>query len=407
MLMNNGRSLISFFIWSASAEYEKGDLIAKGDCIYRCTAGNPTNKENFTVMGRDPETDKENFKVYPGEMISTADEYFEFAEKMKNNEDDSQLEDKFISMHALYDILQRLYFGVSTNGIVDNYILKTETGIDYLVNGIKDLDKANDPVNAILQEPALNNGVLKVSRDFFPGLFVTDPDTIESSKNYYSSDNVDNTVVILRQYTYDYTSSNGSTVRRRTQELIDPVYGDIFIRYSNGVSDEDGTYVFPIASAWKRVSIGNGAVKTTLTALHNSYQEMYDNYVKILSVEGSTFKTIYPLSTLIPDPNYYPLSNVWINDQSGTGDSNNLGGCLYTVVVSSQLRTGLYRNYNVTIEALEINNGPKSYYLSDSTYITATKTTDENVGILFSVTDNNDVLGSVITNIYYKKNNEQ
>ena len=60
-----------------------------------------------------------------------------------------------------------------------------------------------------------------------------------------------------------------------------------------------------------------------------------------------------------------------------------------------------------TIEALEINNGPKSYYLSDSTYITATKTTDENVGILFSVTDNNDVLGSVITNIYYKKNNEQ
>jgi hypothetical protein len=84
---------------------------------------------------------------------------------------------------------------------------------------------------------------------------------------------------------------------------------------------------------------------------------------------------------------------------------------LYTVVVSSKLRTGLYRNYSVTIEALEVNEQSKAYYLSDSTYLNVSKVlpNEQNpgLGIFFSVVDNNDVLGSEITNIYYKRDNEQ
>lgn len=409
--MNDGRSLISIFIWSASAEYEKGDFVVKNDCIYKCTAGNPTNKESFTVMGRDPETDKENFKIYPGDHISTAEEYFEYAEKVRNGEEDIA-EDKFISMHTLYDILQRLYFGVSTNGIVDNYVLKTESGINYLVNGVTDLDKASEPIDIILTAPNLNNGILKVSRDFFEGLFITDPEQLSTAKNYYSSDLVDNTVIILRQYTYDYSPTSSAKVRRRTQEIIDPVYGDMFVRYADGSFSEDGKEVtYSIVSSWKPVSLGSGELKTTLTSLYNSYQDMYDNYIKSLANEGSTFKTIYPLSALMDVPGYYPLPNVWIADQSGTGDDTNLGSCLYTVVVSSKLRTGLYRNYSVTIEALEVNEQSKAYYLSDSTYLDVSKVlpNEQNaeLGILFSVVDNNDVLGSEITNIYYKRDNEQ
>lgn len=410
MLMNN-RSVIGFYIWSNAAEYEKGDWVVKGDCIYKCTASSPTNTENCTVMGRDPEVDRDNFKIYPGEMIATADEYFKFVEETK---DDSvrQPEDKFISMHALYDILQRLYFGVSTNGVVDNYVLKTEEGLNYLVSGISDLDKAVEPIDIIMQASHLNNGILKVSREFFPGLFITSPEEIEGAVNYYSSSSLDNSTIILRQYTYDYIPEGSETpVRRRTQELVDPVYGDMFLRYADGVVDgEDITY--PIASSWKRVSIGDNSIRTTLDSVQNTYQELYNSYREKLKSGGSYFKTVYPESALIPNQGYYPAKEIWIKDQSDSVDisSDRLGGCLYTIVVSTSLRNGLYTNNNLTIDGLELNtsSGEKTWWLSDSVSIRASKLSDsrEGIGIKFEVISKNDVLESVITNIYCKKDEQ-
>lgn len=415
MLMNK-RSVIGFYIWSDAGEYEKGDFVVKGDCIYKCIALNPTNKENFTVIGKDPEVDRENYKIYPGEMITSAEEYFNYVEEAKDDTKEPPV-DKFISMHALYEILQKLYFGVSCNGVVDNYVLKTEEGIDFLVSGITDLDKSTEPIDVILQSPNLNNGVLKVSRDFFPGLFITDPDNLEGATNYYSQKPIDNSVVILRQYTYDYTKADSEEViRRRTQELVDPVYGDIFIRYSDGVKNEGtGEYIFPSSSSWKRVSIGNDNIRTTLTAVQNTYQNMYNSYREKTESEGTFFKTVYPtkvpLSEYVTNP--YPSTEVWIPDQSGAIDfsSTRLGGCLYTVVVSTSLRNGLYKNSNLTFDGLELNadGGIKTWWLSDAVSLRVTKISidvNSGLGLKFEVLSNNDVLESVITNIYCKKNNE-
>ena len=412
MLMNN-RSVIGFYIWSDAGEYEKGDFVVKGDCIYKCTALNPTNKENFTVIGKDPAVDRENYSIYPGEMITTADEYFKYVEEMKDDSKE-QPEDKFVSMHVLYEILQKLYFGVSCNGVVDNYVLKTEEGINFLVSGVTDLDKSTEPIDIILQSPSLNNGVLKVSREFFPGLFITEPSEIEGATNYYSSKAIDNSVVILRQYTYDYKKSESEEViRRRTQELVDPVYGDIFIRYSDGVKNEGtGEYIFPSSSSWKRVSIGNDNIRTTLTSVHNTYQNMYDSYKEKTESEGTFFKTIYPTKLPLSEfvTNSYPSADVWLPDQSGAIDfsSTRLGGCLYTVVVSTSLRNGLYKNSNLTFDGLELNteDGVKTWWLSDSVSLRVTRVKYESIGLRFEVLSNNDVLESVITNIYCKKNNE-
>lgn len=407
MKMNNNRCVTGFYIWSNAAEYTKGDFVVEGECIYRCVED---------VTGTKPSEDREHFQIYPGEMISSADDYFKFVEESKNDTV-SPPEDKFISMHALYDILQRLYFGIDINGVVNNYVLKKEDGIDFLVNGVTDLDKAEQPIDVILQSPTLNNGVLKVSREFFPGLFISQDKLSSEVKNYYSIAE-DNSTIILRQYTYDYVPKDGETVRRRTQELIDPVFGDMFARYIDikKEKDKDGKEKSSqFTSEWKRLSIGSGnnwSINTVMNTLHNTYQEMYKSYREGLSKEGSYFKTVYPdkIKLANSEANYYPHpegTSLWINDCSGAIDDGaiNLGQCLYTIVVSTKLKNGMYKNNSITIDGLELNNSEKKYYLSDTTTLLAKKEKKDGqgLGIAFTVENNTDVANAEIVNIYYKK----
>lgn len=439
MIINN-KSIIGLYIWSKDAEYEKGDFVVKGDCIYKCTAADPTNKTNGTVFGKDPTEDHINFKILPGEMISTADEYFKYVEESKNSEKD-QPEDKFISMHCLYDILQRMYFGVNVNGVITDHILRKseDDDIDFLVNGKSSLDEVGtDPVNFVLQEPNNNNGVFRVSRNFFDSGLLTSVDKLEGSQNYYKS-SWDNTTVIIRQYTYDYLPDKApeegedkvTPTRRRVQELIDPVFGDMFARFVDGVvKDEKIVYTSP--GEFKRLSIGDRSIKTTLESIQSTYQSIYNSYKETVEKKGYYFKTIYPLGLKLGKADYYPYTFDYIDtnnqnkktplkisDQSGKIDdgATNLGSCLYTVVISTKLEhDNLVRNDSVTFDGYELNiDEEKKFLINDSVCLVAKKdsslgdwnTGDKKLGIALSLEPTKDAKKSSITNIYCKRSNDE
>ena len=63
MIINNTH-VQGIFLYSKDIEFEKGDFVVSGDCIYICTAENPTNTTNNTVSGIEPSTDLKNFNTY-------------------------------------------------------------------------------------------------------------------------------------------------------------------------------------------------------------------------------------------------------------------------------------------------------------------------------------------------------
>ena len=153
MLINN-RHVQGIFLYtenSSQVEFEKNDFVVSGDCIYLCTAENPTNRVNNTVSGIDPADDTryENFKPYPGERAITAKEYFEIIEGGYD------VEDKYVSSQAILGILQRYNFGLSMTGIVKDYIKEGETNMVLGYN-------TSAPLDDLILTKDLNNGVVYV-----------------------------------------------------------------------------------------------------------------------------------------------------------------------------------------------------------------------------------------------------
>jgi hypothetical protein len=65
----NGKSVRGIYIYNPTAEYEKGDFVVDGDCIFICTANSPTDTSKYTVKGQKPiengKFNSENYKAYP------------------------------------------------------------------------------------------------------------------------------------------------------------------------------------------------------------------------------------------------------------------------------------------------------------------------------------------------------
>ena len=122
----NNNSVSGIFIYtedSSQVEFEKNDFVVSGDCIYICTAENPTNPINNTVSGIDPKEDTKylNFRPYPGSMIQDADEFFSYINST-SGKDVNDLDDKYVSSRSLVGILQRFQFGLSMTGMIEDYI---------------------------------------------------------------------------------------------------------------------------------------------------------------------------------------------------------------------------------------------------------------------------------------------
>ena len=278
MIINN-KHVQGIFLYSPNVEYEKGDFVVYGDSIYICTAANPTNPETFTVMGVNPDTDSTgNYKMYPGDKISTVQEYYDYVNnkmywKFKDTKEEVEAElgieagglmvlgsfsnrgdlpttkkegdvyrvgtsstgyeyayipykeDKYISGNILNQILQNAYFGVNESGVVTNHIYTevNEDGVlqlDYSIGGTLANIEDDKILNAIIKSPDLNNGMFNVSRSL-PEIsgFINLDSNVET--------------VLVRQYTY--ADNKLGNRRIRIQELVDPESSMVYYRWSEGI----------------------------------------------------------------------------------------------------------------------------------------------------------------------------
>lgn len=285
MIINN-KHVQGIFIYSPDVEYEKGDFVVSGDSIYICTAANPTNPLTFTVIGIDPESDSTgNYKIYPGDKISTVQEYYDYVnnnlywnykdtkEEVEralgvgagglvilgnlNNRSDlpntkkegdvyrigtpstgyeyayvPYLEDKYISGNVLNQILQDAFFGVNEKGVVTNHVYAEtdDNGVlhlDYSIGGTLASIEEGKILNAIMKSPDLNNGMFNVARSL-PEIsgFIDLDSTIET--------------VLVRQYTYADNSLGNKRIR--IQELVDPESSTVYYRWAEGIGVSLNTY---------------------------------------------------------------------------------------------------------------------------------------------------------------------
>lgn len=213
MILNDGKHVQGIFIYSPDIEYELGDFIVEGDCIYICRSGSP-------VKGKTPSLYPTEFSPYPGDMITSLDDY----KKYVNDPDGKK--DKYISSSVLSGILQDNYYGFGDSGVISAYI-KLKDGnysIDTQLLSIlsKETSDISKPLDLLMKEPSVNNAYVQVSRDLI------------GVKNLLVDTGKDN--CLLRQYTYLDLNDLGGDVeyRYRVQELVDFENGISYYRYTRG-----------------------------------------------------------------------------------------------------------------------------------------------------------------------------
>lgn len=320
MLINN-KHVQGIFLYtenSSQVEFEKNDFVVSGDCIYLCTAENPTNKVNNTVSGIDPADDLryENFKPYPGERAITAKEYFE---AISGGFD---VEDKYISSQALLGILQRYNFGLSMTGIIKDYIKEGDTS---LVLGYD----TSSPLDDLMLTKDLNNGVVYVD----PALEqIQNGVTYNGSKFSVLFGFSENTRVkdseynlILRQYTYQATD----TIKTRVQELVNPFDAVVVFRYITWENDDFPGDISSI-SGWKSSYSYSKAIKDKINTLELFYQDSQNQWESKFNTLAGMFRF---KKEIVIDETY-----------------SDLGEGIYTVSVSKTENNGMICTDTITVQ---------------------------------------------------------
>lgn len=350
MLLNGNSHVQGIFKYSDDIAFEKDDFVVEGNCIYICTAAE-------SIKGKLPSKNPNYYTAYPGDKITTAQEYYDYLNNRSNGED------KYVSAYALCDILENMYFGFGDNGLItDHVIYNPAEGIEYSIRSVREPLDNNTPsvLNKILQTEDLNNGLVKISRN------ITEISDILQEN--YNEETFISDVVILRQYTYFDTTKE---TKFRIQELIDPERNKIYFRFSKGEVRENITY-FNSASPWKNIYSNNEEIRNKLNTIEEYYRsktlEVQDLYNRL---KGK-----------------YCYRNVEINEPGttidllpgGTKDIKSVESfltksCFLDVIIKSLVdgSENLYKNYSITIDTkdiVEANNNTESYQLNDGIVLT-------------------------------------
>ena len=290
MIINNKRvqGLYIYNSDSENIEFTKGDLVVSGGYIYICDAD--------TISGVDPASDTsyEYYRPYPGSMITSASEYFQWVK------DDSpgKGSGKYISSQALMGILQGYQFGLNMEGVITDWI--DQNGDTTLI-----LSNITDrPLDNLMLTETLNRGMVKidwrmsqivgseVNGTSFSSLF-----GFLDKKDSETGQPIDYQL-ILSQYTYKQSSS----LYIRIQELMSPLSGVSVYRYmswSDGEFPSDGNTI----SSWRNVFSYSSAIQSKLNALNNYYatlETQFDTWKA--SLRGSfRFREIYAVSSRTED----------------------------------------------------------------------------------------------------------
>lgn len=381
MIINNTTSFRGIFKYDESASYEKDDFVIDNNCIYICTAANPTsiNNEKRVVSGISPSgkdsKSRENFIPYLGDQIVSIDEYKNYIKDRLNNK---TVEDKYISAAVLDQVLQNMSFGITDSGIIKSYS-----------DLFTDLDESTNVLDNILNDPNLNNGILTLDRDLpeIKSLFFYDikeaikhlkEDEIgyEDSLDYYYTDS--SKVVILKQYTYSVGTGDG-LVMWRLQELIDPVTGETYYRSSEGTKQDEVWKFNTKTTFFSNLSGCNFSLVEKLKALELFKQQELNDINNLKESLKNSFR--------FKDCDIVPNSEITIRKIV-----NNVSmGNLFTVLVRIIEADGISRNVSTTINIDELVS---TYRLTDKVSLTVTTSPSS---IKFIVPE-----GSIISNIYYR-----
>jgi hypothetical protein len=411
----NGKSVRGIYQYNENSDYEKGDFVVDGECIFICTANSPTDTTNYTVRGQKPilngKFNSENYKAYPGDLISNADEYYEIIKNNGNN-----TEDKYVSSYALSEILKRSYFGVNEIGVITDHVFFSaeDNTIDYSVGSksITDyVDTTTDVLTKILLEPELNNGMVLVSRDLpeIKNLFLEAEESDSNiNESYYEGKN---NIVLLKQYTYIENK-----IKWRVQELIDTKYGESYYRYlkslvvegeTDAIKNELKKYVLEggYVSTWRSNFGGNSKngkkqLINKINTIQNAFTERLNDYEsKLLNLEGSfKFREAENENT---DQNSFGV-------KLGHGDTGLSSGDLVTITCICRISTNANVNvgYSITIPLIDTEE-PVYYYLGNyketDYYIYQHYQDGKDIFIIVNSVGETDIVsGCSVKNLYYR-----
>ena len=382
MLINNNH-IQGIFVYSPSAEYEKGDFIVESGTLYICTATNPTDKEKYTVQGQKPSENKENFNIYLGDKIADADEFYRYIKSPDEHDD------KYISSFSLNRILNSIMVGFDEKGFINEIESSEDNPLDYILN-CKDI----------------NNATYNVDRD---SKCIQDLGFIPSSLPSSPSDNVitPTNKIILRQYSYEELIDGFNRVIR-VQELIDPLYGDTTYRWSR--LDDD------VVSEWKTSYPGSSSIKDKFDFLRQRYHQ----YIKNLEEEkkrlignfsyreinlGTPRTDVVVLQTTsLEDPGYIDFGKTSNEGFSSSQPKSMVLDIVIRTLVDLNGET-YQKNKSLTLDLrgfekeIEINN----YYIDDQTSINVEKSSDNTKATLTLFSNTRD---SKFVSIYYRKQYE-
>lgn len=346
----NNISIQGVFKYSKNLEFEKGDFIIYNGVLYTCTGANPEEK----LTPDDP--NQTNFNVYLGDRITTADEYFKYIDYIKDNRNREYVEDKYVSSHALSEILNHYLFGVNEKGVITEWIKYDGNGIVYS-KGLEEILGARADVD-VLDEifyayDELNNVLLKVDPLAVPRIVG------EGTENYRAL--VKDEFVIFRQYTINV----GDGKIQRCQELINPLQGTVWYRGGN-VGDGNATIW---RSSFYYGRSDQGDVKYTLDYLYDYYRTATRQLRITKENLENTFHTA-SLNVYKSDPDsskIEKLSSITIHEEDmglaentfriykGYGDlyTSGLGDRLVLDIVIRRLHdssNNIYLNSSITID---------------------------------------------------------
>ena len=412
----NGKSVKGIYIYNPTAEYEKGDFVVDGDCIFICTANSPTDTSKYTVKGQKPiengKFNSENYKAYPGDLITSADEYYSI---IKNNVDGGVV-DKYVSSYALCEILKRTYFGINENGVITNHILYSpeNNSVDLSVGSkstTEYLDDTTSILTKILLEPELNNGIVQVSRNLpeLKDLFVEQMESDqEIESEYYSNKKVGTKVVLLRQYTYVENEE-----KYRVQELIDPRTGESFFRYLRSKSLSDNSWA--IENELKNYELTGGYISAWVSNFGGTTETQNSSSRRIVNRLNSVIEAYR--SRLDDYRHKLTQLDESFRFKEVSGDSVSLsevpGGSLVTVTCSYKTgdNSNIRLSYSITIPIITSENAV--YYLGKYKdqeaylyqYIGSIGGSQSNIFKMISIPTNSasNIQNSRIDSIYYRR----
>lgn len=394
----NGTHVQGIFLYSDTIEFEKGDFVVYNNTIYICTAENPNN-ENFTVSGKNPQTDRENYSVYPGNRISTAQEYFDYVENP------TTIEDKYISSHTLSKILSTYMNGFNEKGIISNYISYNNGSLSFSSNLEEYLHQVEveNILDTILGVDNLNNAIFRISRSIVNDIL---DDNIPLDSLYSDEDKES---VILKQYTYSISNDTNPSNRYRIQELIDPINTVVMYRFSKYPYKSTD-----IISGWKSSFVDSNFLNEV-----NYVKNYYNNLIKELEREKTELNNNFLFRNVAIEKNSSISLSCDIANVDKLGyipvDSFNKESCVITLVIQEPyyvdgISENTSKNTSLTIDLLDSSvdiNPIKNYRISNNNILTvdikSPTTADLTINVPAGMPSTS--IGKII-NIYYRQYNK-